>query len=149
MASKTSANYQILFGVDFETKQVQKRLNELAKDVTLKVKTETDTQKIKEASDAVKKIKESTDETTEATKELGLQWQEAKAVMQFALNIIKSMADEVYALDASMTDFQKVSDLTGESLKEYVNDLAAAGKTVARTGRPLCLSRNVQMANVH
>ncbi len=149
MASKTSANYQILVGVDFETKQVQKRLNELAKDVTLKVKTETDTQKIKEASDAVKKIKESTDETTEATKELGLQWQEAKAVMQFALNIIKSMADEVYALDASMTDFQKVSDLTGESLKEYVNDLAAAGKTVARTGRPLCLSRNVQMANVH
>lgn len=149
MASKTSANYQILVGVDFETKQVQKRLNELAKDVTLKVKTETDTQKIKEASDAVKKIKESTDETTEATKELGLQWQEAKAVMQFALNIIKSMADEVYALDASMTDFQKVSDLTGESLKEYVSDLAAAGKTVARTGRPLCLSRNVQMANVH
>ena len=149
MASKTSANYQILVGVDFEIKQVQKRLNELAKDVTLKVKTETDTQKIKEASDAVKKIKESTDETTEATKELGLQWQEAKAVMQFALNIIKSMADEVYALDASMTDFQKVSDLTGESLKEYVNDLAAAGKTVARTGRPLCLSRNVQMANVH
>ena len=149
MASKTSANYQILVGVDFETKQVQKRLNELAKDVTLKVKTEADTQKIKEASDAVKKIKESTDETTEATKELGLQWQEAKAVMQFALNIIKSMADEVYALDASMTDFQKVSDLTGESLKEYVSDLATAGKTVARTGRPLCLSRNVQMANVH
>ena len=149
MASKTSANYQILVGVDFETKQVQKRLNELAKDVTLKVKTEADTQKIKEASDAVKKVKEGTDETTYATKEFGLQWQEAKAVMQFALNIIKSMADEVYALDASMTDFQKVSELTGDSLKESVSDLTAAGKIVARTGRPLCLSRNVQMANVH
>lgn len=149
MASKTSANYQILVGVDFETKQVQKRLNELAKDVTLKVKTETDTQQIKDAADAVKKVSDNTKEASNAASDLGLEWQQAQTIMSKAVDVIKSMADEVYALDASMTDFQKVSDLAGEPLKEYVSDLTEAGKIVARTGRPLCLSRNVQMANVH
>lgn len=149
MASKTSANYQILVGVDFETKQVQKRLNELAKDVTLKVKTETDTQRIKDTADAVKKVSENAKEASSAANDLGLEWQQAQTIMSKAVDVIKSMADEVYELNAATIEYQKVSDLSGSQLDEYLNKLSDMGSEVARTGRPLCLSRNVQMANVH
>ena len=64
-------------------------------------------------------------------------------------DIITSMVDEVYALDSSLTEFKKVSDLSGASLDNYTNKLSAIGKTVARTGKPKRQARCVGMVNQH
>ena len=69
--------------------------------------------------------------------------------MQRSLDIISAMVDEVYALDASLTEFKKVSELDGSSLDAYQKKLAEIGKTVARTGKPKCQARNVGMVNQH
>lgn len=54
-----------------------------------------------------------------------------------AIRAIKSMVDEVKELDKSLTEFKKVSDLSGESLEKYVAKAYEAGEVVAKTGREM------------
>lgn len=49
--------------------------------------------------------------------------------------IIKDMVQDVKALDASLVELQKVSDLSGESLKSFTYEAFLLGDTVARTGK--------------
>ena len=44
------------------------------------------------------------------------------------------MVNQVKEMDSAITEFKKVSDLSGKSLDNYVQGLAEAGATVARTG---------------
>ena len=66
-----------------------------------------------------------------------------------SLDIITSMVDEVYALDDSLTQFKRVSSLSGEALENYKEKLSEIGKTVARTGKPKSQARSDGMANQH
>lgn len=54
-----------------------------------------------------------------------------------AIRAIKSMINEVEELDKSLTEFKKVSDLSGESLEKYVARAYEAGEVVAKTGREM------------
>ncbi len=73
-------------------------------------------------------------EMAEAGNNLALTFQEANMIMNQSLDIIHSMVDEVMEMDSALTEFKKVSDLSGESLNNYVNQLQEMGSTVARTG---------------
>ena len=73
----------------------------------------------------------------------------ANEVFSKTLNIITSMAQQVLELDTSLTEFKKVTDLSGSALDGYVSTLADMGSEVARTGKPKCLSPNVRMINLH
>lgn len=142
--AKTKANYSILVGVELQTKQIQQELDKVSKNLKgldLKVSDK--------AAQVVKQIGDNTDKAKDSANDLSLEWQQAQTIMSKSLEIITAMVDEVYDLDSAMTEFRKVSDLEGTGLESYVRDLTDLGKTVARTGRPLCLSRNVQMVNVH
>ena len=46
---------------------------------------------------------------------------------------MRQMADVVSELDAALIEYQKVSDLSGKSLKRYSDNLGEMGLTVART----------------
>lgn len=54
-----------------------------------------------------------------------------------AARAIRSMINEVKELDASLTEFKKVSDLAGNSLEKYVKQAYEMGETVAKTGREM------------
>lgn len=54
-----------------------------------------------------------------------------------AARAIRSMIGEVKELDASLTEFKKVSDLTGDSLERYIKKAYEMGDTVAKTGREM------------
>lgn len=129
--AKSNANYSILVDVELQTKQIQKELDKFNGKINIDVKDNG-----------------SLNNLVDATEQVQLGWQESKAILMDSLKIIQSMVDEVYTLDASITEFSKVSDLSGDALQSYVDDLTEAGKQVARTGRPLCLSRKVRMVNV-
>ena len=91
----------------------------------------------------------SIDQAAKSAENLGLTFQEANLIMSRSLDIITSMVDEVYALDSSLTEFKKVSDLSGASLENYTNKLSEIGKTVARTGKPKRQARSDGMVNQH
>lgn len=50
---------------------------------------------------------------------------------------IGSMVTQVFELDKSLTEFKKVSDLSGEGLKNYTDQAYELGVTVAKTGKEM------------
>ena len=128
-----ASQYSILVDVDFSTSQIQQKLQNAAKGA--KINFDVDSGSI--------------DQAAKSAENLGLTFQEANLIMSKSLDIITSMVDEVYALDTSLTEFKKVSDLSGASLENYTNKLSEIGKTVARTGKPKRQARCVGMVNQH
>ena len=128
-----ASQYSILVDVDFSTSQIQQKLRQAAQNT--KINFDVDSSGI--------------DQAAKSAENLGLTLQEANLIMSKSLDIITSMVDEVYALDSSLTEFKKVSDLSCASLDNYTNKLSAIGKTVARTGKPKRQARCVGMVNQH
>ena len=128
-----ASQYSILVDVDFSTSQIQQKLRQAAQNT--KINFDVDSGSI--------------DQAAKAAENLGLTFQEANLIMSKSLDIITSMVDEVYALDSSLTEFKKVSDLSGASLENYTNKLSEIGKTVARTGKPKRQARSDGMVNQH
>lgn len=132
MATKGNSNFSILVDTQLDTSNIEKQLKQV-ENSTKPITFKTDDSGIKE--------------TTNSAKELGLTFQEANLIMSRSIDIISSMVSQVYNLDSALTEFRKVSDLSGESLDEYVSHLTDLGETVARTGKPKRLSRSVRMVN--
>ena len=128
-----ASQYSILVDVDFNTSQIQQKLRQAAQNT--KINFDVDSSGI--------------DQAAKSAENLGLTFQEANLIMSRSLDIITSMVDEVYALDSSLTEFKKVSDLSGASLENYTSKLSEIGKTVARTGKPKRQARCVGMVNQH
>lgn len=53
------------------------------------------------------------------------------------IRAIRSMVDEVKELDKTLTEFKKISDLSGESLDRYAKKAYEVGEAVAKTGREM------------
>ena len=147
-----NTNYNILVGVEFAKGEVQKQLDKLSKNLdplNLKVtldgankaadgmdKVKNSTQKTKDATD---KLKQSTD----AYKDSALSLAVANDVWSKTVDIIGSLVEQVKSLDDSLTEYKKVSDLSGAALDDYVSKLSDMGLQVGRTGKlnqsePVC-----------
>ena len=133
--AKKNSNYSILVDVELETSTIKKQLNDASKNVVINFDT--------------KQAVENVNDLTDSVSEMGLTYQEANMIMSRSLEIIGSMVSQVFELDTALTEFKKVSDLSGSSLEAYVDKLTEMGSTVARTGKPKCLSRSVGMVNQH
>lgn len=68
-----------------------------------------------------------------AGKDLDLTYQAANRIFTETIQIIGDLVSQTFELNSAMTEFQKVSDLTGDSLDSYVSKLGDMGETVART----------------
>ena len=135
MATKSSSNYSILVDVELETSNIKKQLNEAAKNIKFDLNTKGATKDIEFLEDAMK--------------DTSLTFQAANEVFSKSIEIISGMVDQVYELDTALTEFKKVSDLSGTALDNYVDKLSEMGTAVARTGKPKCQAPDVGMANQH
>lgn len=124
--------WSVLVDVQLQTSraEIQRQLNAASRGLTVDVNT-------KGAVGALNDVSRS-------ARNMGLSFYVAEEILMGTIEIISSMVTEVYALDKALTEFKKVSDLSGQSLEDYTAKLAELGSTVARTGQPLCLSRNVR-----
>ena len=128
-------NYSVLIGVELDTKNVQQQLNQNLKNL----KADLDTK------NAVKGMQD----LDSATEDVSLTFQAANEIFSKSIEIIGAMVEQVYELDAAMIEFQKVSDLSGQALDDYIVKLSDMGSTVARTGKPKCQAPDVRIVNVH
>lgn len=113
-------NYSVLVGVELDTKNVQQQLDKNLKNLKIDLDT-------KDANKGLDNLNSSMVDTY-------LTFQAANEIFSTSIDIIKSMIDQVYALNSATIEFQKVSDLSGESLENYILKLSDMGETVARTG---------------
>ena len=148
MAIKKS-NYSILVDVDFSAKGVQAKLDKLAKDIKpIKVKVNVDgAENIKNVTKGADDAAKGVDKLNKAAQDNSLTFQAANEIFSKTIDVITSMVDQVYKFDASIIEFQKVSDLSGEALDKYVDKLADMGQVVGRTGKPKSQALNVRIVN--
>ena len=110
-------NYGILIGAELDTKQIDEQLKKINQE--LKGKSfEVDVSGAKQS-----------------LQDLTIDFQAANAMIRNTVDTIESMVEQVYAFDAALVEFRKVSDLSGESLNSYIDSLNTMGDSVARTGR--------------
>lgn len=145
------------FEVSFSSKgldDISKKLDEISSKLT-KVSGKNNFKKTgdsaKDAAKGVDKLNQNLEKTGKhlknqafATDNLAYNWSKAmqsflayNTVTQFfntVSNGIKDMIGQVKELDDALTEFKKVSDLSGESLDKYVDKAYKMGATVAKTG---------------
>lgn len=126
-----ASNYSIIVGAELDLKKIKEQLKEVASNgVNLKVHGAA--QGKKEIDDVTK----STRQLNETGQDLELTFNVAHEVFSKFLSVVKDMAGQVYELDAALTEFKKVSDLSGSALDDYVDKLSQLGQEVGRTGKP-------------
>lgn len=125
-----------------------KTIDDGAKTVTRQVKTIEDS--TGRTSSAVvsetEKVNKSLDATKKKTNDLGVglanfggtllkiaEFKIINGILQEFTNAVTNAIQTVHDFDDALTDFKKVSDLTGESLQDYTSKLADLGETTGRT----------------
>lgn len=120
--------WKINVGVKLDTSKIQSDLNKAlqSKSTTVKVKTDG----------SMSKLTGETNRLNQSTQDVINTYQVFSQILNKSVEAIKSMASATIELDSAMTQFKKVSDLSGKSLDSYVNNLTKVGQSVARTGKP-------------
>lgn len=132
MANKnTSWNIGVGIEIKTSTSEIQKKLNEAAKNVNINIKAKG----AKEASDGISNLSKNMNEASSSAKNFELTYQAANMIMEKSIDIIKSMVSEVSTMNAAQVELAKVTDLSGESMDEYVSKLTDMGAEVAKTGK--------------
>ena len=117
--AKTGNNYSILVDVELDTKTAKQQLQTAFKNSKINLDTK----------DAVNNINDLNDSMSDAS----LTFNVANQIFRTCIETIEAMVSQVYELDSALIEFQKVSDLSGTSLDNYVAKLSDMGKSVART----------------
>ena len=125
-----------------------KTVNDGAETVTRQVKSVQDA--VGNSSSAVvnetTKLNKNLDETKKKTNDLGVgltnftgtlvkiaEFQIINGILNTFVNSVTDAINAVHDFDDALTDFKKVSDLTGDSLQDYTQKLADLGETTGRT----------------
>ena len=126
-----ATNYSIIVDAELDLKKIKEQLKEVSSN-GIDLKVHGAAQGKKEIDDVTK----STRQLNEAGQDLELTFNVAHEVFSKFLSVVKDMAGQVYELDAAITEFKKVSDLSGSALDDYVDKLSQLGQAVGRTGKP-------------
>ena len=110
-----SSAWKIKVGVEIDTSDIQSQLNKQNWNVNLGGSTK-----------GIQGL-------TAAGQQLNLTYQAAHEIFSKSVGAISSMVKQVKEMDSALTEFKKVSDLSGKSLSNYVDELGNAGLKVART----------------
>lgn len=124
------SQYSILVDAELNLKDLENQLK------GHKYKIDVDSSGAKSGAKNMKDASASAKELKNAGDDLSLTYQVANDVFRRSIQVISSMVEQVRELDSAITEFKKVSDLSGASLDSYVDKLTKAGQSVARTGKP-------------
>ena len=125
-------DFSIIAKVVLDVADIQKQLN----NVSNSVKFNIDNSGLDNATDSAKKTSDAVDNLDNSVESATLTWQQYREMLDTAVDVMKSFAEQTYEVDAATTELKKVTELQGEALDNYVDSLAEAGKNVARTGKP-------------
>ena len=121
-----TSNFSVLVDLVPDVSSLKKKL----KNQNIEIKAGvTGTEKVKNLNTAVQ-------DNAKAVEYATLTWQQYREMLRLATRAIKSFVGQTMKMDESLTEFKKVSTLSGNELDRYVDKLSEAGKQVARTGKP-------------
>lgn len=121
-----TSNFSVLVDLVPDVSSLKQKLKNQKIEINTKV---TGTEQVKNLNAAVQDTNKSVEEAT-------ITWQQYREVLNLATRAIEAFVGQTMEMDEALTEFKKVSTLSGNELDRYVDKLAQAGKQVARTGKP-------------
>ena len=121
-----TSNFSVLVDLVPDVSSLKQKLKNQKIEINTQV---TGTEQVKNLNTAVQDTNKSVEEAT-------ITWQQYREVLNLATRAIESFVGQTMKMDESLTEFKKVSTLSGNELDRYVDKLSEAGKQVARTGKP-------------
>lgn len=123
-------------GIDSQIQDIKSKLENALKNINAEVniKTNADSSPIKKINDASKEAEGQVRKLGEAASSTGESWGQLVESTNRAIDVFKVFGQQILEVDNALTEFKKVSDLSGESLNKYVDQLQELGGTVGRTG---------------
>ena len=115
MANTSGSNYSIIVDAKLDLESIDKQLKQSRKTIKFDVDAQSAKQQLQD---------------------LGLTYQQLQLIASQSIETFKILSEQVFELDGAITEFQKVSDLSGDALDRYVSKLSEAGREVSRTGKP-------------
>ena len=115
MANTSGSNYSIIVDAKLDLESIDKQLKQSRKTIKFDVDSQSAKQQLQD---------------------LGLTYQQLQLIVSQSIETFKILSEQVFELDGAITEFQKVSDLSGDALDRYVSKLSEAGREVSRTGKP-------------
>ena len=132
MATNTTTDFKILAKVVLDVDDIRKQLEKVSKGLEIKLDHKQVDDTAKSMGDLGNKVKE----TDEKVEDASITWQQYREMLNLATRAIESFVGQTMEMDEALTEFKKVSTLSGDELDRYVDKLAKAGKQVGRTGKP-------------
>lgn len=130
-----TSNYKIWVEGKLKTDTLQKQLNDFQKkikDIKIKVNVTGSTQ-LKDMNTQLKDVSANTATAQQSAYKLATEFNNLKSTVLGLYSTLKGLTQPVFELDASLTEFKKVSDLSGDSLDAYVNKLKGLRTEVGRS----------------
>lgn len=115
MAKSGGSNYSIIVDAKLDLESIDAQLKQSRKTIKFDVDSQSAKQQLQD---------------------LGLTYQQLQLIASKSIETFKILSEQVFELDGAVTEFQKVSDLSGDALDRYVSKLSEAGREVSRTGKP-------------
>ena len=123
---------------DNSVSDIQKQLDSISKGATLKINADNSQvnnlkQSLTDLGNSAKEAKAHTQGLNDIVSKFS-SWQIVGDVIHGVKNAMEDMVQQVFSLDASLTEFNKVTDLSEGELKTFTEQAYQTAETVARTG---------------
>lgn len=141
MASKFEILLQARLDKSSSTEQIRADIKTLEKNLALNIPINVNTKSTNELKNSLKEVENAAKGAKEHTQGLSdiaskfSRWQIIGDVIHGVKNGIQDMVEQVFELDASLTELDKVTDLTKEGLQGLADDAFEVGEKIGATGK--------------
>lgn len=119
--------------------EIRKQISELSKGTKIDIKVDNSylksiTSEMSSFSNVVKEAKAHTQGLNEIMQKFS-SWSIGTSIIRESARAMQDMVQQVFDLDASLVEFNKVTDVTPGQLKQITNEAYNLGEQLARTGK--------------
>ena len=149
MATKFQISLEGILDTKTSTTNIQKSIKEMEKALSLDIPIKADSASANQIKDAISGIGSAAENAKQHTQGLSdivskfSSWQIVGDIIHGTKDAMQDMVQQVFDLDASLVEFNKVTDVTPEQLKEITNQAYELGEQFARTGWNKILARSI------
>lgn len=141
MATKFQISLEGILDTKTSTANIQKSIKEMEKALSLDIPIKADSAGANQIKDAISGIGDAAKNAKQHTQGLSdivgkfSSWQVVGDIIHGAKDAMQDMVQQVFDLDESLVELDKVTDLTSDGLKQLEDDAFAVGEQIGATGK--------------
>lgn len=141
MATKFQISLEGILDTKTSTANIQKSIKAMESALSLNIPINADNKSAEQIKNAINKIGNASDDAKKKTQGLGdivskfSSWQIVGDVIHGVKDAMQDMVQQVFDLDESLVELDKVTDLSSEGLRQLEDDAFEVGEQIGATGK--------------